>query len=238
MNRKLKKYNLRYEYLKLDELDVREELEKYIEDFESRFNKYYHRPTPTKEDDPDRVVWVNEETGEVRDTPPPDFVNDFNEHFENFKREQAQREKEKKQRIDDLKNRPDKLKKLYKKLAAKVHPDRGGSDEEFHMVNEAYENNNLMSLLTKAGEFGLEYEVDNSDEKLLDKNLTELRHEIDRMKGTLAWLWGTGSEKERKDVLKTVETQTGWKVEVEDLPDDLKPKDDTPKLLEDKKEDK
>ena len=33
MNRKLKKYNLRYEYLKLDELDVREELEKYIEDF-------------------------------------------------------------------------------------------------------------------------------------------------------------------------------------------------------------
>ena len=64
----------------------------------------------------------------------------------------------------------------------------------------------------------------------------ELQSEIDRMKSTLAWTWGRGDKNERGFVIKEVERQTGWQVEVEDLPEDLKPKDDTPKLLEDKNE--
>jgi len=112
----------------------------------------------------------------------------------------------------------------------------GGSNELFQEVNKAYEENNLMTLLTKAGEYDISYEVDDSDEKVLEKNLTELQSEIDRMKSTLAWTWGRGDKNERGFVIKEVERQTGWQVEVEDLPEDLKPKDDTPKLLEDKNE--
>jgi len=234
VNRKLKKYNLKYEYLKLEEEDVREDLENYIKDFEGRFNKYYHKPPPKSEKD--REVWVNEQTGEVRDDPPPNFADDFSKHWENFKKEQEERERAQKEKVEELKNRPEKLKKLYKKLAAKVHPDLGGSNELFQEVNKAYEENNLMTLLTKAGEYDISYEVDDSDEKVLEKNLTELQSEIDRMKSTLAWTWGRGDKNERGFVIKEVERQTGWQVEVEDLPEDLKPKDDTPKLLEDKNE--
>ena len=174
MNRKLKKYNLKYEYLKLDDEDTKEELERYIDEFNDRFNKYYQMPVSGSTEN---EVWVNEETGEVRDEAPPAF-------------------------------------------------------ELFQIVNEAYENNNLMTLLTKAGEYEIEYEVDNSDERVLEQNLKQLEKEILRMKDTIAWTWATGDINAKKFVIKRVEDETGHKVEVEDLPDELKPeKTEDVKLL-------
>lgn len=232
MNRKLKKYNLKYEYLKLEDEETKEELESYIKEFNDRFSKYYNRPSPKPERD--REVWVNEQTGEVRDDPPPNFADNFKEHFENFKKEQAEREKVKLEKIEELKNKPEKLKKLYKKLAAKVHPDRGGTNQLFQEVNSAYESNNLMALLTKAGEYEIDYEVDNSDTTILESNLKQLEDEIARMKDTIAWTWSTGDIESKKFVIKRVESETGHTVEEEDLPDELKKEvsDDTePKLL-------
>ena len=227
MNRKLKKYYLKYEYLKLEDEEVGEVLADYIEDFEKYFDKFYKTPPPNKKYDSQKEVWVNEETGEVRNTPPPNFVDDFTEHYENFKREQAEKERLHKEKLDELKNRPEKVKKLYKKLAAHAHPDRGGSNDLFQTVNKAYESNNLMTLLNMAGEYGLEYEVDDSDEKVLRKNLNEIEKEIERKRSTLAWAWGSGDINTRKYVVLEVERQTGWKVEEKDLPEDLvdKPKE-------------
>ena len=224
MNRKLKKYNLKYEYLKIEEAEVREVLDAYIEDFENRFNQYYMTPPSSSNE-----VWVNEETGEVRDNPPP--FDDMFKDYEQAKKQAEESEKRRKERLEELKGRPEKVKKLYKKLAAKVHPDLGGSNELFQNVNKLYEENNLMSLLVLAGEYEISYEVDDSDSKVLEKNLTEIENEIHRMKSTLAWAWGIGDAKARKRVVREVERQTGWKVDPEVLPDDLKPKDETPKLL-------
>ena len=233
MNRKLKKYNLKYEYLKLDEEDVREELSIYIESFDNQFSKYYNTLRPGKSGSSENEVWVNEETGEVREEPPP-----LNDIFENYKRAQEEHERgerERAERLKELKSRPDKIKKLYKKLAIKAHPDRGGSDELFQQVNDAYNDNNLMWLLRKAGEYEIDYEIDNSDEKILKKNLEVLNNEIRRMKDTTAWLWGTGDVKARKYVVSRVEKETGWKIPSEDLPSDLKPKKKEKLLLKEKK---
>lgn len=216
MNRKLKKYNLKHQYLKLEEEEIREELEVYVKDFENRFNKYYHKPKPqtkTKE------VWVNEDTGEVRNEPPP--FDEFKKHWDDYKKQSEEKEKKHKEKLEELKNRPEKLKKLYKKLAYHVHPDRGGTNDMFQLVNKAYEDNNLMSLLNVAGNYDLEYDVDDSDEKLLEKNLKEIESEIKRMKSTLAWAWGIGDKKTKLEVVSEVERQTGWKVENEDLPEEL-----------------
>lgn len=129
-----------------------------------------------------------------------------------------------------MKNRPEKVKKLYKKLAIKSHPDRGGSDELFQEVNDAYTENNLMWLLRKAGEYEIDYEVDESDTEVLESNLNLISNEISRMKGTLAWLWGTGNLNDRKHVISIVEKQTGHKVPDSKLPKDLR--DENPNLLE------
>lgn len=228
MNRKLKKYNLKYEYLKLEEEEIREALDGYIEDFENRFNKYYTTPPSSSKNS--KEVWVNEETGEVRDTPPP--FDDFFKDYENAKKQAEESEKRKKERLQELKGRPEKVKRLYKKLAAKVHPDLGGSNELFQNVNRFYEENNLMQLLVLAGEYDISYEVDDSDSKVLEKNLSELETEIERMTSTLAWAWGNGDNKIKKNVVKEVEKQTGWKVDPSVLPDELKEKHEEPKLLD------
>ena len=223
MNRKLKKYYLKYEYLKLEEADTGDELEEYIKDFEDRFNKYYHKPKPNPKE---REVWVNEETGEVRDSPPPNF-DEFQKHWDKYKKESEEKEQQRKEKIEELKNRPEKLKKLYKKLAAHTHPDRGGSNDLFQTVNKSYEENDLMTLLNIAGEYELEYDIDTSDEKILEKNLRDLENEIERKRNTLAWAWGSGDKDTRVRVVKEVERQTGWNVDESDLPDDIvdKPKE-------------
>lgn len=225
MNRKLKKYNHKYEYLKLEEEDIRDELDNYISDFEKYFDVYYKSPVTASKH---REVWVNEETGEVRDDPPP--FDDFFQDFEALKEQARESERKRLERVEELKNRPEKVKKLYKKLAIKSHPDRGGSDELFQEVNDAYTENNLMWLLRKAGEYEIDYEVDESDTEVLESNLNLISNEISRMKGTLAWLWGTGNLNDRKHVISIVEKQTGHKVPDSKLPKDLR--DENPNLLE------
>ena len=221
MNRKLKKLNLKQEYLLLEEEDVRLELEQYVEDFESRFDKYYNSPKMGKSDDSEKYVWVNEETGEVIDELPPDEPP-----TEDSKKSKKDRLKSKSKKVDSVK-----MKKLFKKLATILHPDRGGSDEDFYKINEAYDEGDLVTLLKYAKEYGIEYEFDTSDSEIFEENLSKIELEINRMKGTLAWVWGTGDPKTRMRVVRTVETQTGHKVNEDDLPDDLRSKRKDVKLL-------
>jgi hypothetical protein len=80
-----------------------------------------------------------------------------------------------------------------------------------------------------ADEFNIDYEIDETDEMILEKNIKQLEFEIHRMKSTLAWEWGRG---DKKGVVKEVERQTKLKVDESDLPDDLKSKSDDPLLLD------
>lgn len=232
MNRKLKKYNLKYEYLKLEREDVEDDFQSFVDDFENHFEKYYQKPkkgTPTAKE---KHIWVNEETGEVRHEPPETTFEDM---FNNNKNAQEQKEKEHINKIQELKNRPDKLKRLYKKIAIKTHPDRGGDDAVFQEVHTAFSNLDLATLLNYAGKYQLDYEIDDDDVGILENNLKNIESEISKIKSTLAWKWGTGGKQQRLEVLDVIKHQTGWEVEETDLPEDLKPKKDEQVLLEDKK---
>lgn len=232
MNRKLKKYNLKYEYLKLESEDVEDDFWSFVKDFENHFDKYYQKPkkgTPTAKE---RNVWVNEETGEVRYEAPETSLEDM---FEENKRAQEKKEQERVERIEEMKSRPDRLKRLYKKIAVKTHPDRGGTEEEFQDVNDAFTKMDLATLLNYAGKYEVNYEVEDDDIEILEKNLNELEQSIKQRKSTLAWKWGTGDTNARHEVVKTIKHQTGWDVEESDLPEDLKPKKEEQILLEDKK---
>ena len=231
MNRKLKKYNLRYEYLKLEHEEVSEDFWSFVEDFENHFDKYYQKPKKGSPTAKEKHIWVNEETGEIRhEPPPPQTLEDIVDGSRKYEEEKETKRREK---IEELKSRPEKLKKLYKKIAVKTHPDRGGSNEHFQEVKSAFDDLDLATLLNYAGKYEIEYEVESDDVKILEKNLKDLESEIKRMKGTLAWQWGTGDLLNRKIVVQTVTKQTGWEVDEEDLPDDLKPtKKEDPKLLD------
>ena len=150
---------MKQEYLLLEEEDVRLELEQYVEDFESRFDKYYNSPKMGQSDDSEKYVWVNEETGEVIDELPPDEPP-----TEDSKKSKKDRLKSKSKKVDSVK-----MKKLFKKLATILHPDRGGSDEDFYKINEAYDEGDLVTLLKYAKEYGIEYEFDTSDSEIFEE---------------------------------------------------------------------
>ena len=228
MNRHLKKYNLKHQYLKLEEEDIRTELDDYIKDFELRFNKYYteRNKLDSESSKKEREVWVNQDTGEVRDTPPN--FDEFTKHWEHYKKEQAERERKSQLKKDELKNKPEKLKRLYKKLSGKVHPDRGGDADTFNRVRTAFESNNLLYLLELASEYEIDYDIDPSDETILEKNINTLQREIERMKSTLAWAWGRG---DKREVVAEVERQTKLKIDDSDLPDEIKTTPKNPPLL-------
>jgi hypothetical protein len=51
------------------------------------------------------------------------------------------------------------------------------------------------------------------------------------MKATLAWAWGVGDLKSKLAVIRTIEKQTGWKIEESDLPQELRTNKNDKKLL-------
>ena len=80
----VKKLSFKYQFLKLELDDIVDSAEDYLTEFNKQFGKYFI--------DKNSEVWINEETGEVRDKPPAEIKSN--------------------KRAKDPK-----LKKLYKKLS-------------------------------------------------------------------------------------------------------------------------
>ena len=102
-------------------------------------------------------------------------------------------------------------KNLYKKLSKKIHPDRGGSSEEFIELNELYEEGDLLGMITKAEE----YEI-NTDEFKEDKIELEFEHsclqleeKTNELKQTLAWQWGEAGDKDKQNLIAMFEHMYG-----------------------------
>lgn len=203
---------MKYQYLLLEEEDVRESLTEYILDFEKRFSKYYN--TPNAEE---KSIWVNEETGETRDTPPPVDTE------ERIKEEEQKRQESKTKKFKTKKEISSKFKSLYKKLSTATHPDKGGDAEDFLRIKQLYEDGDLVELLKYADKYGIEYEMEDSDVTIIDLKAREIEKEINRMRGTLAWFWGTTDLKGKLEVIRRVEMETKNKVKVEDYPEELQP---------------
>ena len=212
MSRKLKILKLKYDYLKLELEDVTDDFQKYTKDFDSYFDKYYKKAT------------------KLSNKKNQKSFEDPSHHFENAKKERERQKKELDEQRNLLKDAPRKVKNLYKRLAAKTHPDKlGGKHKQFQRVKEAYEKQDLAEMLELAAEFDVNYKLDDRDESLLKKNLIEIEEEIKRVKGTIGWLWGKGDINQRKYCVKRVEEETKLKIDNKDLPKDLQ-KEET-KLL-------
>ena len=108
MSRLLKKYSLKYQYLQLELEDTQEEYDLQEVEWKEIFGKYFNNIKTE--------MWVNQETGEMRDKPPGE--------------EEKKKSKEK----------ASKVKKLYRSASKIAHPDRGGSEEEFNNLKNCYEN--------------------------------------------------------------------------------------------------
>jgi curved DNA-binding protein CbpA len=85
-------------------------------------------------------------------------------------------------------------KKIYKQLAKKLHPDVGGSDELFKMLNSIYTN-----ILENGIYFSNEFKFDLEIEKIISQIL---HYENILIEVVGSWIWLSGDTKEIKDKLK------------------------------------
>ena len=182
MSRKIKKLMLQYQFLSLEYDDIEDEIDQFQEDWSSRFGKYFVK---------DNVeMWKNEETGELRDSPP-------------------EKDKPKKEEKNS------KLKKAYRKLSTIFHPDRGGSEDKFHELKTAYEKDDFLGILSLASEVDVEIEVGEDDIELIEKSISSLEHEIKKSKMSMIWQYYKGDVNAKKSIIQQLEMLTGKKIEVE-----------------------
>jgi len=103
------------------------------------------------------------------------------------------------------------IKNLYKKLSKKLHPDKGGNEDEFKELNSFYKDDNILEMAIKAEE--LDIEIPNSDSFFSDDNFEKLCNNLEEkasfMKSTLAWKWALATEEEKKILLILFEQQHG-----------------------------
>ncbi|MEA2019312.1 MAG: hypothetical protein U9N59_12770 [Campylobacterota bacterium] len=85
-------------------------------------------------------------------------------------------------------------KKIYKTLAKKLHPDVGGSDEEFKILNNVYND-----FIEHKIYFSTESKVDLELEKIISQIL---HYENITIELVGSWIWISGDTKAIKDKLK------------------------------------
>jgi len=193
MSRFLKKLTHKYEFLKLELEEVKEEGDDYQQKWGQLFGKYFV--------DKNSEFWVNEETGELRSEKPED-------------------EKE----SDDVESKPEKpkkLKDLYKKLSKHTHPDKGGDEDEFNEVKQSYDKEDLLALLSLAGQYNIDYEIEEEDQEMIEKSCLNIENEINNTKSTLSWAYFTGDRSKKKAVLAMMEQQFNITIDPRDIPEDL-----------------
>jgi|TARA_R110001592_G_scaffold48784_2_gene153055 hypothetical protein len=103
------------------------------------------------------------------------------------------------------------VKELYKKLSKKLHPDKGGSEDDFKELNNFYKEDNILEMAIKAEELNIE--ILDSDNLFSDNNFEKLCNNLEEkanfMKSTLAWKWALATEEERKILIVLFEQQHG-----------------------------
>ena len=85
-------------------------------------------------------------------------------------------------------------KKIYKELAKKLHPDVGGTDELFKILNSVYNH-----ILEHGLNFSEDAEFDLELEKVISKIL-HFEHIIIEVVGS--WIWVSGDTRHIKETLK------------------------------------
>ena len=114
-------------------------------------------------------------------------------------------------------------KKVYKTLAKKLHPDVGGSEEEFKLLNAIY-NDFIENKIYFSNDFKIDLD--------LEKIISQILHfENITIELVGSWIWLSGDTKEIKDKLKELGFKWASKKKMWYY-GEMKSKNPTPKSME------
>mgnify|MGYP003644024657 CR=1 FL=1 len=190
MSRKVKRLTLQYSYLLLE----KEEVDEICSDVEPHLREYIKKYYPEHYDafctPPDKIG--------VQDEPVA-------EEFEEEEKEE-----------EGIPKNGD-IKKLYRKIASKIHPDKSPIEtdiELFAKAAQAYRENDIATILDIAGSLNMEI-IDLSPESifLLSENIKTLSEGIDSKKKTASWAWhNSQTEEEKVTIIKSILSHKGIQI--------------------------
>jgi len=97
----------------------------------------------------------------------------------------------------------DVIKKIYKKIARKLHPDLGGDEKEFQEVQEAMQEKNFEKILDVCDKYDILIEIDKEMINFLKEQINEIKEKIKKEKSTYSWsLYTCTNDKCKDNVIK------------------------------------
>jgi len=121
-------------------------------------------------------------SNDIKDQPKSDEQVDTTDPYEEIKTDVSE----------------DTMKKVYRKVAAKTHPDKGGDEEMFKIAAKANKNNDFGQLLEMADELEIDIELSNELIDEMNKQCNAVVNNINTIKTTTAWTWAHCQEVERE----------------------------------------
>ena len=106
------------------------------------------------------------------------------------------------------------VKKMFRKIALKIHPDKleelsdgfekNKKQELFEKARQALEDNDILTLSDVAMELGIEVpEITEEKLKQTEKKIISIKNELSQIESTLVWHWFfTNDAAQRDDILK------------------------------------
>jgi hypothetical protein len=79
------------------------------------------------------------------------------------------------------------FKKIYKKIARKLHPDLGGDERDFKEATSAMQEKNFEKILDICDRHDILIEIDNEVLELLQEQISQVKKRIDKEKTTYSW---------------------------------------------------
>ena len=178
MSKKIKKLSLHYSYLRLEE----EEVTEICEEVESEMRSALKEHHPQEFD-----IFYGPSINAPEEIP--NIPNELEE------------------KIEEGNKNPD-VKKLYRRIAKKIHPDKkeGGNEEQFKRAAVAYSENNVAVLLEIAAQHNIELTALSEETiELMKSNIKTLQEEIHTKKGSSSWAFSQAQTPEQKlDILAQI----------------------------------
>ena len=155
------------------------------------------------------------------------FVKDFEEESEFSLRSSSKNVGDEKKIEDDSTDAEvhsqtiEELKPLHRALARITHPDISGNDDNFKMIQAAYESGDVLKMFACALDHNVSVDMSFKDLEFLEKKIEIQKKKIDKISSTARWFWYSSdrSFEVRKQIHKLLGINTGafleWKKDKE-----------------------
>lgn len=138
------------------------------------------------------------------------LLDEKKEYEEKFEPETIQEDIEKNDEEIITSSKNPKVKKLYRNIAKIIHPDKLGDvnlNDIFIQARKAYEDNELLPILSLCDKLNVPYDLDDDEFKLLIQHIESVKKRLKFLESTFTWQWFMRPDKKEEIFLSFIKSQ-------------------------------